>query len=72
MKSLFSAFDGATRLIDTILIIVAALIGAVAVWIMLGLLEYPGLIRFAGAILGALVSAAVTWLTLRVISILGG
>lgn len=72
MKSPFSALDGATRLIDAVLIIVATLIGATGVWLMLGLLEYPTLIRLAGAILGALVAAAVTWLTLRILSIFSG
>lgn len=72
MKSPFRALDGATRLFDAILIIVAALIGAAGVWLMLGLLEYPALIRLAGAILGALVAAAITWLTLRLIFLLGG
>ncbi len=72
MKSPFRSIDGATRLLDAVLIMIAALIGAIGVWFMFDLLEYPALIRLAGAILGALVAAAITWLTLRLISMLGG
>lgn len=69
LKKFFDAMDTMTRVIDMVIYFAAALLGGWVAFSILGLMEYSLLVQLGGALIGAIMGAALGWIAWKLMQL---